>query len=97
MATYKELQAEISALQAQAEEARLAERSEALDRIRALIVEYQLLPADLGFGPPSSSTTRPSAPAAPKYRDEATGATWTGRGRTPRWLEGKDKSAYSID
>ncbi len=28
---------------------------------------------------------------AVKYRDDATGDTWTGRGRPPRWLEGKDK------
>lgn len=25
-------------------------------------------------------------PVAPKYRNEATGETWTGRGKAPKWL-----------
>jgi DNA-binding protein H-NS len=33
---------------------------------------------------------------APKYRDPATGKTWTGRGRAPTWLEGKDKVKFLI-
>lgn len=32
----------------------------------------------------------------PKYRDPATGATWTGRGKPPRWIEGKDRKALEI-
>jgi DNA-binding protein H-NS len=31
-----------------------------------------------------------------KYRNEATGETWTGRGRAPKWLEGKNKDDYLI-
>lgn len=98
MATYKELQAELALLHARAEEARLAEKAEALGAIRALIIEYRLLPADLGLGPgAASSAPRTAVPVAPKYRDEATGATWSGRGRTPRWLDGKDRAAFAID
>lgn len=38
---------------------------------------------------------------APKYRDAATGATWTGRGKQPRWLAaaikgGKKLSDFAI-
>lgn len=32
----------------------------------------------------------------PKYRDPDTGAVWSGRGRTPGWLAGKDKDAFLI-
>ncbi|SDI70891.1 DNA-binding protein H-NS [Paraburkholderia steynii] len=36
-------------------------------------------------------------PQAPKYRDPATGATWSGRGRVPAWLAGaKDRTAFLI-
>ncbi|CAG9269817.1 H-NS histone family protein [Paraburkholderia caribensis] len=36
-------------------------------------------------------------PQAPKYRDPATGATWSGRGRAPAWLAGvKDRMAFLI-
>ncbi|WP_419465612.1 H-NS family nucleoid-associated regulatory protein [Burkholderia diffusa] len=33
---------------------------------------------------------------AAKYRDPKTGATWTGRGRTPRWLIGQDLNRFAI-
>jgi DNA-binding protein H-NS len=48
----------------------------------------------------SSGTTR--APVAPKYRDPDTGATWTGRGRAPRWIveaeaQGKSRDEFLIE
>jgi DNA-binding protein H-NS len=33
---------------------------------------------------------------AAKYRDPNSGQTWTGRGRSPKWLEGKDKKQFLI-
>jgi len=33
---------------------------------------------------------------APKYRDPATGKTWTGRGKAPKWIDGKDRSKFLI-
>ncbi|OYD73670.1 UNVERIFIED_ORG: DNA-binding protein H-NS [Burkholderia sp. CF145] len=37
-------------------------------------------------------------PQAPKYRDPATGATWSGRGPAPAWLAGaKDRTAFLIE
>jgi DNA-binding protein H-NS len=36
-------------------------------------------------------------PQAPKYRDPATGTTWSGRGPAPAWLAGaKDRTAFLI-
>lgn len=35
-------------------------------------------------------------PVVAKYRDDATGDTWSGRGRVPRWLAGKDKNDFLI-
>ncbi len=34
---------------------------------------------------------------APKYRDSATGATWTGRGKQPKWLAAALASGKKID
>ena len=31
-----------------------------------------------------------------KYRDPVTGQTWTGRGRAPKWLEGRKKEDFLI-
>ncbi len=39
---------------------------------------------------------KPGAKVAPKYKDPQTGATWTGRGITPKWLAGKNKADYLI-
>lgn len=38
---------------------------------------------------------------APKYRDPVSGATWTGRGRSPKWVtealaQGKSKESFAI-
>ncbi|MGE8454289.1 MAG: H-NS family nucleoid-associated regulatory protein [Pseudomonadales bacterium] len=33
---------------------------------------------------------------APKYRDPATGATWTGRGKPPNWINGKVRESFLI-
>lgn len=93
MTTYREFQAELERLHQQAETARRKEKGEVLERIRALIVEYQLLPSDLGLGP----TPRAAAPTGtPKFRDPVTGATWTGRGRAPAWLQGKDRNDFAV-
>ncbi|HJP60331.1 MAG TPA: H-NS family nucleoid-associated regulatory protein [Gemmatimonadaceae bacterium] len=32
----------------------------------------------------------------PKYRDPVSGATWSGMGREPRWIAGKDRTAFAI-
>ena len=31
-----------------------------------------------------------------QFKNPETGETWTGRGRTPRWFDGKDREAYRI-
>ena len=33
---------------------------------------------------------------APKYRDPATGQSWTGRGKAPKWIDGQDRAKYLI-
>lgn len=33
---------------------------------------------------------------APKYKNPATGETWTGRGKAPKWIAGKDRTKFLI-
>ena len=33
---------------------------------------------------------------AAKYRDPATGQSWTGRGKAPKWIDGKDRAQFLI-
>jgi len=33
---------------------------------------------------------------APKYRNPATGETWTGRGKAPKWIQNQDREQFAI-
>ncbi|GJJ02784.1 DNA-binding protein [Duganella rhizosphaerae] len=94
MSTYQEYAAKIAELQQLAEAARKNEIADAKAQIAAIMKDYGLTVADLGGVKTKAAKTR--NPVAAKYRDSATGETWTGRGRSPKWLEGKDKDQYLI-
>ena len=83
MASYKELKAKAEDLMRQAEAARRAETAAVIAEIRKKMADYGITVADLGGGARKASTR---AAAAIKYRQPATGATWSGRGRPPHWL-----------
>lgn len=94
MSTYQEYTAKIAELQALAEAARRNEIAGAREKIAAIMREHGLTLADL-VGGVKTKSDKPRATVAVKYRNEA-GDTWTGRGRAPKWLEGKDKSQYLV-
>ncbi|WP_348697526.1 H-NS histone family protein [Duganella fentianensis] len=95
MTTYQEYKAKIAELETLAETARKNEKAAAIEQIRSIMREYGLSVADLG-APAKTKTGKKRAPVPAKYRDDATGQTWTGRGRAPKWLEGKNKDQYLI-
>lgn len=83
MATYKELKAQAEALLQQAEVARRAEIAAVVTEIQSKMKEYGITLADLKGG-----VKKPKSRAAvvTKYRNPATGESWSGRGRAPKWL-----------
>ncbi len=95
MATYKELLKQQEALALQIEEARKAEISDAVQKVRELVSEYGLTADDI-FSAGRRGKSRAGGKVAPKYRDPATGQTWTGRGKAPKWIEGQDRTKYLI-
>lgn len=82
------------------ESALQAEKQKAIESIQAIISEYGFTRADIfGNTPDTGAKPRRSTfgqKVAPKYRDHATGATWTGRGKAPVWIAGKDRTQYLI-
>jgi DNA-binding protein H-NS len=42
------------------------------------------------------SSANAGAKVAPKYRDPATGQTWTGRGKPPKWIADQDREKFAI-
>ena len=95
---YEELQAKIADLQAQAEQVRREERQQAIDMAKTMISTYDITARDLGLdkSPKVKTGPKPGNKVAPKYKDPLTGATWSGRGKTPNWINGADRSVYAI-
>jgi len=96
MTTYQEYQAKIAELQKAAENARKNEIAQAKEQIAGIMREYGLTLADLGPAVKAVKPVKPRAPVPMKYRDDKTGQTWTGRGRAPKWLEGRKKEDFLI-
>jgi DNA-binding protein H-NS len=100
MTTYKELQSQIEKLQKEAEQARRTELSNAITEIHAKMREYGISAEDLGFASSHSAKRKTGKtvrrPVAPKYRNNATGETWSGRGKAPKWMAGRDKAQFQI-
>jgi len=90
--TYADLKAQIAALEKQAAQVRDSEIASAKSQIREIMQTYGLTIADLGA---AAKTTQVRKPVPAKYRSE-TGEEWTGRGRAPKWLDGKSKDDYLI-
>lgn len=96
--TLKELIAQREALDKQIAETRKNQVQSAIDQIHALMVENELKPEDIfpNASPKPSKAKKPAVKVLPKYRDPATGATWTGRGKSPKWLDGKVRANFLI-
>jgi len=98
MKTYKELQAEIKNLQMRAEKARRAEVANVIADIKEKMREYGITEADLsGKNGGKKQPKKTGAVVKPKYRNAATGQTWTGRGKPPKWIADQDRSQYLIE
>jgi DNA-binding protein H-NS len=95
---YEEIQAKIADLQAQAEIVKREEKEQAIAMARTMISAYGITARDLGLdkAPKVKTGPKPGNKVSPKYRDPQSGATWSGRGKTPRWINGADRSQYAI-
>jgi len=96
MPTFQEYQSQIAELQALAEKARQEEIANARSQVRQLMHEYGLEPQDLLNEKKKASPGTKAGTVEAKYRDPTSGATWTGRGRAPRWLDGRNKDEFRI-
>jgi DNA-binding protein H-NS len=109
MATYKELRAKAEELLRQADLALIEERREAIVKAKAIINEYELTATDLGLiktqviaakkvskMKKTFAVKTPKGVKPPKYRDPATGTTWSGYGHQPHWIVG-NRDEYLIE
>lgn len=92
MSTYKDLLAQRDALDAEINAVKADARIATLAEIKRLVREFSIAAPEI-YGSERASKRRP---VNAKYRDPETGATWSGRGRAPAWISGKDRDAFAI-
>ncbi len=86
MDTIQELLAKRAEIDRKIGDARREERSSAIAKVRSLMAEHGLTAADIAGKAPVAKSSTSGTKVAPKYRNKATGDTWTGRGLQPKWL-----------
>jgi DNA-binding protein H-NS len=101
MTTLQDLLAKKAALEQEIETTQKRERNDAISKVKALMSEYGLSVADLSGKPAGKSTASKGGKVAAKYRNTATGDSWSGRGLQPKWLKaalasGKTLADFSI-
>lgn len=102
--TYAELIAKANEYRELAEAAKKEELAGAVAEINAKIAEYGIRPEQLTFpnySPEKKAKTKgkagtPKKPGEPKYKDPQSGSTWTGKGKPPAWIAGKDRAPFLI-
>ena len=90
MANLADLIAQKAALEQKIAEAQREARAGVIAQIKSLMAEHGLTAADLGgkaSSPAPMKGSRKGAKVPAKYRDPATGTTWSGRGLQPKWLQ----------
>ena len=94
----KDLLQQRETLEKAIQEARQNEISAAVTKVREIVAEHGLTVQDVFPGRASKSGAAKSGASkvAAKYRDPATGQTWTGRGKAPKWIDGKDRAQFVI-
>jgi DNA-binding protein H-NS len=95
MTSYAKYVEEIAKLQSLAEAARQAEINGAIQKIKELMQLHGITVADLSSGS-RAKLAKAKGSVAAQFKNPETGQTWTGRGRAPRWLDGKDKEQFRI-
>lgn len=86
MPKLQDLLAKKAELEKQIEDTRRQEKADAIAQVRALMAEHGLTAADLSMRGKATAKGSTGRKVAPKYRDPATGDTWSGRGLQPKWL-----------
>ncbi|QOU76452.1 H-NS histone family protein (plasmid) [Janthinobacterium sp. HH102] len=109
MKTYDQYQKEIIEMKARhatelaeitkaAEAAHAAALNTAREQVAVMAANLGMSTADLlgaSGGKKNKGVKAPSVVPV-KYKDPETGSTWTGRGRQPKWLEGKNREDFAV-
>ena len=97
MASYKQLTAQLNKLHQEVAAAREKEVAQAIADIKQKIAEYDVTAEELGFTSPRKPSRKAASTSVARYRNPKTGETWSGRGRSPGWIAGKNRERFLIE
>lgn len=92
----EKIRQQIAELQQEAAEARKEEIKSAIQEIRTIMADNGITMADLD-GRRSAKKSASGVKLPAKYRDPATGKTWAGVGRAPKWVSEAEAAGKSRD
>src|SRR5690606_3977543 len=104
----RKLEKEIERLQKQAAALEKKQRAPVINDILRTMREYDITPEEIadafssrkrgpGRSAAKKAATTVRSPVPPKYRTPETGATWSGRGKPPRWVSEAEAAGKSRD
>lgn len=67
-----------------------------ITQLRYTIAEYRLTARDLYLDGLRGCRLLAKPPVPLKYQDPRTGKTWSGRGKPPKWIAGKNRERFLI-
>ena len=96
MIDMKDELAELEAMQKEVNNRRQALRDDAKRQAQLIITQFGLHPSDFEWSEQELPRKGCRGPVPPKFRGP-NGELWTGRGRTPKWVESLIADGYDID
>jgi DNA-binding protein H-NS len=90
MSSLQDLLAQRAEIEKKIADVQREERTNAVNKVRAMMAEFGLTAADIAgktTAVRAPGAAKPASKVAAKYRNAATGESWTGRGLQPKWLK----------
>ena len=92
----EELQAEREKLDAEIKAKQDAQKASVIAQIKTVVDAYSIPVDDLVEALGGLKSKRKGIKAKQKFRDPASGATWSGRGKEPAWIKGQNRNDFLI-
>lgn len=94
--TVEELTAERERLDAEIKTKRDAQKASVIAQIKTVVDTYSIPVDELVEALGGLKSKRKGIKAKQKFRDPASGATWSGRGKEPAWIKGQNRDDFLI-
>lgn len=92
----EEMQSERDRLDAEIKARTDAEKAAVIEQIKTVVQSYGITPDELVEALGGLRSKRKGVKAKTKYKDPVSGALWSGRGKAPAWIKGKDYTPFLI-